>query len=396
MVNRKMNCIALFLILILTTTQSMTLRHHCNSDVYSSASGLQLVSTTLQYCLIDNCTIIRNDTGQQLDIVYTTQSHLIVTPTDDQTSTMLVSKNDPELFCSSPKTNTYLTNSQVIIKAVVLTFISLSSGYIAALHLLFKELRTVFGKLMIIYNMATALRTLDTSIIIITHNSIAVHAITPCYLLYFLFMQLLMMSEASATCITAYLAYVMRQSCRSREVKNIHNKQFYKNCINYIFGSLLLFDILILSYDFGTGAFQNVLLPNGHCSSLAQMEYDTIQIAQAYTIISKIIQAILLAVYFVHYYQLSNALRMVNTLALNADHKQNRLYFKLAATMAATIGISQFFFIYIIFIDFTIIVGIVGIFMLLIQQCVIIILFTSSKKVVQLCQDRFCVTGTSL
>ena len=66
------------------------------------------------------------------------------------------------------------------------------------------------------------------------------------------------------------------------------------------------------------------------------MEYDTTQIAQAYSIISKIIQAILLAVYFVYYYQLNKALRMVRTLALNTDHKQNNLYFKLAATMAAT------------------------------------------------------------
>ena len=250
-----MDYTAVFLILILTTTQSTPVHHHCNSDVYSSASGLQEL-TTLQYCFVDNCTIIRNDTGQQLDIVYTTQSHLVVCPTDGQTSTMLLSKNDPELFCSSKSnTTTDLTNSQPIIAIVVLTVISLSSGYIAVLHLLFKELRTVFGKLMIIYNMATALRTLNTGTIIITNHIITVHTITPCYLLYFVFMQLLMMGEASATCITAYLTYVMRQSCRSREVKNIHNKKFYKNSINYIFGSLLLFDILILSYDFGTGAF---------------------------------------------------------------------------------------------------------------------------------------------
>ena len=75
----------LFLVLILTTTQTTPLHHHCDSDVYSLASaGLQEL-TTLQYCVIDNCTIIRNVTGQQLDIVYTTQSHLVVTPTDGQT-----------------------------------------------------------------------------------------------------------------------------------------------------------------------------------------------------------------------------------------------------------------------------------------------------------------------
>ena len=83
-----MDCTILVFLLISTTTQTTSLHHHCNSDVYSSASGMADLQqlTTLQYCLIDNCTIIRIDTGQQLDIVYTTQSHLVVTPTDVGTS----------------------------------------------------------------------------------------------------------------------------------------------------------------------------------------------------------------------------------------------------------------------------------------------------------------------
>ena len=145
-----MDYISLFLILVLTATQATPLHHHCNSDVYSSASGLQEL-TALQYCIIDNCTIIRIDTGQQLDIVYTTQSHLVVTPTDGQSSTMLISKNDPELFCPSPDD----TDLQIVI-AITLLLVSLLSGSIAVLLLLFQELRTTFGKLMIIYNTATS------------------------------------------------------------------------------------------------------------------------------------------------------------------------------------------------------------------------------------------------
>ena len=64
------------------------------SDVQSPAAGsghktdLSQV-TTLQYCNIDNCTIMRIDTGQQLDIVYTTESLLIVTPKDHHTSMVI-------------------------------------------------------------------------------------------------------------------------------------------------------------------------------------------------------------------------------------------------------------------------------------------------------------------
>ena len=143
---------------------------------------------------------------------------------------------------------------------------------------------------MIIYNIASSFASFSIFILLITHYSIAVYSITPCYLIYFVFMQSSMVSEGSATCITAYFAYVMRQCCKCREVTKAHNKQFYKSSMKYIFGSLLLFDILIFSYDFGTATFQQVILPNGHCSYYGSLEYDTRKIAQAYYTINKIIQ----------------------------------------------------------------------------------------------------------
>ena len=385
-----MDYTALFLVIILTTPQTTTLHHHCNSDVFSPVSGLQEL-TTLQYCLIDNCTIIRNDTGQQLDIVYTTQSHLAVTPTDGQTSTMLISKNDPELFCS-PLDTTDDDNASII-RVVTLLLSSLLSGYIAVLILLFKELRNTFGKLMMIYNLASSLASFIL-IFIITQYSIVVHSIAPCYLIYFVFMQSSMVHEGSATCITAYFAYVMRQSCKCIEVTKVHNKQFYKDSMKYIFGSLFLLDILIFSYDFGTATFQHVVLPNGHCSFYKQNKYDTVNIVHAYNALNKIIQIILLVVYFVYHYKLNKMFKMLRISATNVDHQQNQLIFKLAITMAAIMGISQIFFAYNRLIS-PINVWIVGGLSVFIQHSATLILFTSSKKVLRLCKERFCTTGTS-
>ena len=390
-----MDYTALFLILISTTTQTTPLHHHCNSDVYSSASGLQEL-TTLQYCLIDNCTIIRNDTRQQLDIVYTTQSHLVVTPTDDQTSIMLISKNNPELFCSSPNTT---NDTEIrIVQVIVVLLSSLLSSCIVVLHLLFKELRNAFGKLMIIYSLASSFLPFLILIILITHYSIAVYSITPCYLIYFVFMQSVMVSEGSATtCITAYFAYVMRQSCKHIEVKKVHNKQFYKNSVRYIFGSLLLFDILIFSYDFGTATFQHIVLPNGHCSLYTETEYDTIDIAYTYTSLNKIIQIIFLAIYFIYYYKLYKMFKMLHTSATNDDHQRNQMFFKLAVSMAATIGVAHFFFTYTRLIHSTEsdAVHAIGGISALIQRFAIFMLLISSKKVLQLWKKRFCTTGIS-
>ena len=119
---------------------------------------------------------------------------------------MLISKNDPELFCS-PRNMTDDANIPIII-AITLLVSSLSSGYniIAALLLLFKELRTTFGKLMIIHSITSSLASLNVFILLITHYSIAVNSLMPCYLIYFMFMQSIIVSEGSATCIIAYLA----------------------------------------------------------------------------------------------------------------------------------------------------------------------------------------------
>ena len=70
-------CFTLLLISILSMASGRATLLYC-SDVQSPASGSHNTDlsqvTTLQYCIIDNCTIMRIDTGQQLDIVYTTES----------------------------------------------------------------------------------------------------------------------------------------------------------------------------------------------------------------------------------------------------------------------------------------------------------------------------------
>ena len=148
----------LFLILFLTTSQTASFHHHCNSDVYSSASDMadsqQLI--TLPYCLIDNCTIMWIDTGKQLDIIYTTESCLIVTPKDSQTP-LILTKSDPELLCSASNTSDSIIIGYIM-SSVIISLIILTSGYIAVVHLVFKELHNTFGKLVIIYNVAIAYR----------------------------------------------------------------------------------------------------------------------------------------------------------------------------------------------------------------------------------------------
>ena len=389
-----MDYTALFFLLILTTTQTTSLHHHCNSDVYSSASGMADLQqpTTLQYCLIDNCTIIRNDTGQQLEIVYTTQSLLVVTPTDGQTS-LLIQKNDPELFCLTPSTT---EDDSAIIQVIALTttmLITLASGTIAVVHMMFKELRTTFGKLMILYNITKVSQFLTASAIIISHYNIALHSLMPCYLFYFLMMLSVAVSETFLTSLLAYLAYVMRYSYRGREVTKEFNKKLYKYAITCVLGSSLLFAIFVVGYDFGTGMYKHTLLPNGHCTNFIRSEYNTLRLLDGYAYVNEIIKVSLLVTYFVYYYKLNKMLKMVRHMA-NTDTQQNRLFLKIAIMMGASLGISQVAYPSSWYFNNEFLLYISANF-LLIQQCVIILLLVCSKKVSRLCKERFCTTETS-
>ena len=347
--------------------------------------------TTLQFCLIDNCTIIRNDTGQQLDIVYTTQSHLVVTSTDGQTSTMLISKNDPELLCST--TNT--TDDFAIVQAiglVVLTLITFTSGYIVVVHMMFKKLRSTFGKLML-YNIAKICQSFTGFALSITHHNVPLHSVMPCYDFNFLYIQSVVVGETFATCILAYLAYLMRESSKIREVKKENKKQFCKHSTQYVLGLLLLFDIFIVSYDFGTGTYKYTLLPDGHCSYFVQTQYNTLRILDTYSYINEIIQIFLLVVYFYYYYKLNKMLEMFRHIE-NKGADMDPLFFKMAIMMVASLGISQILLTSSWYFDNELLLNMVGV-LFFIHQCVIASFFTCSKKVSRLCKERFATTVTS-
>ena len=147
--------LCLLLIAILTVASGAT-PLYC-SDVQSPVSGsghntdLSQV-TTLQYCIIDNCTIMRTDTGQQLDIVYTTKNLLIVTPKDGHTSTV-ITKADDELPCLEYPNRIGSSQAIQYLSVVTSVLVMVMSTCTLIVHLLFKRLRNMFGKLLILYSL---------------------------------------------------------------------------------------------------------------------------------------------------------------------------------------------------------------------------------------------------
>ena len=161
--------ISLLFIVIFTVASGAT-PLYCSDVQPPAASGsghntdLSQV-TTLQYCIIDNCTIMRIDTGQQLDIVYTTESLLIVTPKDGRTS-MVITKIDDALPCLEYNNNTTDDSHSEVFDVILSSLIMAVSVFI---HLLFKDLHNLFGKLLMFYNLALALTSISSIALQIMH-----------------------------------------------------------------------------------------------------------------------------------------------------------------------------------------------------------------------------------
>ena len=102
--------------------------------------------------------------------------------------------------------------------------------------------------------------------------------------------------------------------------------------------------------------------------------------------INKLIQISMFITYIVYYIKFNKKFDGVQTSTLH-----NRNLFRIAIVMGATIGLSQFVFIFLVFDSEIVdaIIGSSGALLLAIQQCVIMMSFLSSEKISGLCKNLF-------
>jgi len=255
--------------------------------------------------------------------------------------------------------------------------IAVVSGYILIVHLLYKELRNVFGRLLMLYNGALCLQCIVAVTLMITHFQIPTNSQFICQFLFFLFMQGDMAIEVFATCILAYLAYIVYLSNKLQQNSPSRNKQFFRYSVAYCISSLVLFGSFILAHDLETGNGRYTILPSGHCSYWAS-DYDTILIPRTNSAINKMIQIALFIVYLCYYYKFNTGITEVSE--ANKKH-----LFKIAVSIGGTVGMSEFIWLLELFFAVDYIGGIVAVMLLFVQQCIIMAV-VSSKWITQLCK----------
>ena len=376
---------SLLLIAILAVASGAT-PLYC-SDVQSPAGGsghnteLSQV-TTLQYCIIDNCTIMRIDTGQQLDIIYTTESLLIVTPKDGHTF-MVIAKLVDELPCLRyPNT---MAHGQVIIQLIMCSLITTVSAYILIVQLLLKKFHTLFGKLLIFYNLGLICASGGIAAIILTHHYITVNSQTICYAIMLTCRLTFTSSEIFATNLLSFLAYLMYRCYHLKSEISKKTSQFLLRCYTaYAVFALVLLFFVTIAYDWRTGNGKYTILANGHCNHIDYSTYDTLFFSNFIIGINKFLQIIMFSAYLVYYYKFN-----LNVCPAQVSLQYNRDLIKIAIAMGASVGLGYFFVTVLVLLEYSDLVFISSSILLLIQQIVIMTSYISTKKIFGLCKEYF-------
>ena len=124
-----------------------------------------------------------------------------------------------------------LVNQNILIfyvGALSLIVIAIISGCTVVVFLLFKELRTTFGKLLMLFSIGRIFQSITIITLLITTHMITVNSTMLCYIFWFLFLQASMITEESTTCVIAFLAYIMHSSSKSIELKKEDKERFFK------------------------------------------------------------------------------------------------------------------------------------------------------------------------
>ena len=319
---------------IMTTT---ILKWSCALIPTTSEDGSGVDSpevTTLQYCIIDNSTILRLDTGEQLDIVYTKDSILVVTIDGCQTA-VEVSRPYDELVCSMNDLpgDIGIPNSLYLTILVWTALVLAITGYNIVIHLLYKKLRNPMGKLLLLYSIFLAIVSIDHFLILTFIHKFPINFDHVCYTFKLVFIATYIGYEATATCILAHSTYYMRQGYKMIPINPREDKVVWRHYLCYIIGTIAIAMLVILTYDVGTTERRHY----GYCSKHDPIFFTMVILTHTFSSINAPIQIAMFIAYLYYWYKMRNSKDLT-------DYQINKKIFLIAVAMGATISVANFFF----------------------------------------------------
>ena len=355
-----------------------------------SSSGIdtpeEATMDTWQYCIVDNSTILKLDTGEQLDIAYTSNNTLVVILNHSQTAVVLPRLYN-ELACSmydSPEGLMLPTSFYIFLLIGTVIILSISGRNIV-IHILYKKLNNPIGKLLLWYSIFIILRSISFFMLSILVYTLSrdFHNEHVCHLLKLIHTANSIGYEAIATCILMHTAHNLWQSDKMRPVDPSKYKVFTRRYFWYVTCTVAISMFIVLTYD--VGASKGDL--SGYCERYDPIYRTMLAIMQAVVLFNKVVQMALFVIYL-HYWR---KLRSVT------NQQTDKKLFRIAVGMGATISISEFVYILNWIISLATgaritLVELIGSMMLILQHCIITGLLKRPRKACS-CKKEVVVTS---
>ena len=288
----------------------------------------------LQYCIVDNSTILRLDTGEQLNIVYTKDSTLVVTMKGFQTAIEVPRLHD-ELVCSMDNLpdDIVVPIPIYIYMSVWTTLVLAITGYNIIIHLLYKRLRNPIGKLLMLYSIFLAVSCVSFFMILTFIFMFPINLNYLCNTFKLVFVATDIGYEATATCILVHSMYYLRRSYKMLQIDPEETKVLLRRYFCYIIGTVAISLLAIVTYDVGTAEGRHF----GYCSKHDSLYHAMLTLMYTISTINSLIQIALFIVFLYYWYKMRNSRG-------TADYQINKRIFRIAVAMGATISIANFFF----------------------------------------------------
>ena len=221
----------------------------------------------------------------------------------------------------------YLTTS--VWAALVLAITS----YNIVIHLLYKELRSPMGKLLVLYSIFMAIVSVDFFLILTFIYKFPISLDHVCHTFRLIFIAAYIGYEATATCILAHSAYHMRQSYKMIPTNPREDKIVWRRYLCYIIGTIAIAMLIILTYDVGTTEGRYY----GYCSKRHPVFFIMVILTHAFSSINVLIQIAMFIAFLYYWYKMRNSMDLM-------DYQINKKIFLIAVAMGATISVANFFF----------------------------------------------------
>ena len=257
------------------------------------------------YCIVDQCIIKITTTGELLNVTAISDDYLLATSNTAQQS-MAIARLPIEVVCLI---QFFIYRGYFIIKVLAFLFrllllilIAVASGYILGIHLMFKVLRHLLGKLLIVYH-AAVLAALFASLLLIMSNLLfAPGSQTVCQVFVHGYSLTYMLYEGIGTVVSAQVYYLMYRDYKNMaDISPTWSNQLFEHYIMFSFAPMIPMAILTIGFDFTARIGNETILPDGHCILPPTNLYESLFLAYMYIAIHKICQ-LLVFIYTLHYF----------------------------------------------------------------------------------------------